>query len=124
MLEQSLNNFKTKADAVTMDEKSNEKSFKKEFIPEFQINSGDTEEVLKAYRNAKLTEEIDTIDYIDELIDRTPTEIFTVISEKFLDTPVVNPLNEDDPYYVRFQEILVEKYRNDVRHKVISAVSD
>ena len=65
--EQSLNQCKTKLDAIDSEDKSLTNVFKKEFLAEFQVSGGDVDDVNKAFKHAKLDKTIQLMDYLDEV---------------------------------------------------------
>ena len=65
--EQSLNQCKTKLDAVDSEDKSLTNIFKKEFLAEFQVNGGNVDDANKAFKHAKLDKNIQLTNYLDEV---------------------------------------------------------
>ena len=128
-LDNSLNRFRTSLEQVMIDEKANEKLYKKEILADAQIQDGPVDELNRIYKAHRLTEEVRIADFGLEIANKQPVEILQHIIDKLLANPpnvtpkVPENWSADPEAKEAFVTYCETKYENDVRRKVLDLMS-
>lgn len=120
-----MNQFKTKLEQVTHEERAIEKTFKKDFLADIAVSDGPIDQLSQIYKNHKLNASININDYGLEIAQKNPVEIATYIIDKFLADTTLSKIDEDQfpaglahDHLENFVSILQSKFDSDVRKKV------